>query len=221
MNETVIVVTGAIPLDLDAVAHVPPGAVVLAADGGTDHALAAGLTPTAVVGDMDSITHDGMQWAIAHATIHRHDPAKDRTDTELALEVAAARAPDRLVLIAGGGDRLDHTLAVIGALGAPDLTSIPVIEGWWGDQHFHVLHGPGRLRLEAAQGATISLLATHGTCSGVSISGCTWDLLDADLAPMSGHGVSNVAVSRDVEITVSSGVLTVFSDPPATAKEQT
>lgn len=221
MNETVIVVTGASGLDADAVAHVPIGAIVIAADGGLDHALAAGLTPAGLVGDMDSISADGLAWAEAHATIHRHPPAKDRTDTELALDVAAELAPARLVLLAGGGDRLDHTLAAIGALGAPDLTSVPMLEGWWGDRHFHVLHGPGRLKLATTAGATISLLATHGPCAGVSVSGCTWELTDAELEPMSGHGVSNVAISDAVEISVSFGVLTVFSHPPATAKERT
>ena len=214
MNETVIVVTGADPLHADAVAHVPTDAIVLAADGGLDHALAAGLTPAGLIGDLDSVSDDALAWAQAHATIHRHDPAKDQTDTELALGVAADLAPKRIVLLAGGGDRLDHTLAALGALGDPDLTSVPVIEGWWGEQHFHVLHGPGRLRLEAQVGATVSLLATHGPCSGVSITGCRWTLTDADLAPLVGHGVSNEAVESAVEVSVSSGVLTVLSDPP-------
>jgi thiamine pyrophosphokinase len=219
MNEIVIVVTGADPLNADAVAHVPADAIVLAADGGLDHALAAGLTPAGVIGDLDSISDDGLAWAEAHATIHRHPREKDRTDTELTLGVAADLAPARIVLMAGGGDRLDHTIAAIGALGHPELTSVPVIEGWWGSQHFHVLQGPGRLRLGCEVGSTISLIATHGTASGVSISGCRWDLDDADVEPLTGLGISNEATSADVEITVSSGVLTVFSDPPAVANE--
>ena len=48
---------------------------VIAADGGLDHALAAGLTPAVLVGDLDSVSSDGLAWAEAHATIERHDPA--------------------------------------------------------------------------------------------------------------------------------------------------
>lgn len=219
MNETVVVVTGAAPLDADAVAHIPPNAIVIAADGALDHALAAGVTPAALVGDLDSISADGLAWAEAHVTIERHDPAKDRTDTELALAMAASFAPARLVLLAGEGDRLDHTFTAIGALGARDLTSIPVVEGWWGDQRFHVLHGPGRLRLVTEPDATISLVATHGRCTGVSVAGTEWPLVEAELAPLVGHGVSNVATGDRVEITVSTGVLTIFSHPPATTEE--
>jgi thiamine pyrophosphokinase len=219
MNETVVVVTGSAPLDPAAVAHLPPGSVVIAADGGLDHALSAGLVPTALVGDLDSVSHAGRAWAEQHATIERHDPAKDATDTELALARAVSLAPDRLIMVAGVGDRLDHTFTAIGALGAPALTSVPVIECWWGDQHVHVLHGPGRLRLAISSGATVSLVATHGRCTGVSISGTEWPLDDADLAPLAGHGVSNVATGEEVDVTVSSGVLTIFSQPPATMKE--
>ena len=219
MSETVIVVTGAAPLDSDAVAHLPSGAIVLAADGGLDHALAAGLTPAGLVGDLDSVSAQGLAWAEQHATIERHDPAKDATDTELTLALASTFMPDKLVLIAGSGDRLDHTIAAIGALGAPRLTSIPVIEGWWGDEHFHVLHGPGELALATTPGGRISLLALHGRCRGVTIVGTDWELDHADLAPAAGHGVSNVAAGDAVTIRVTSGVLTVFSDPPATTKE--
>ena len=219
MNEIVVVVTGAAPLDADAVAHIPPNAIVIAADGALDHALAAGVTPAALVGDLDSISTEGLAWAEAHITIERHDPAKDLTDTELALAMALSFAPARLVLIAGDGDRLDHTFTAIGALGAPSLTSIPVLEGWWGDQRFHVLHGPGRLHLVTEPGATISLVATHGRCTGVSITGAEWPLVDAELAPLVGHGVSNLSIDAEIEVTVSTGVLTIFSHPPATTKE--
>ena len=219
MNETVVVITGAAPLDADAVAHVPSSAIVIAADGALDHALAAGVTPAALVGDLDSISAEGLAWAEAHITIERHDPAKDRTDTELALAMALSFAPARIVLVAGRGDRLDHTFTAIGALGAPDLTGVPVLEGWWGDQRFHVLHGPGKLRLVTEPGATISLVATHGRCTGVSITGAEWPLVDAELGPLVGHGVSNLTIDTEIEVTLSTGVLTIFSHPPATTKE--
>lgn len=210
MNETVIVVTGAAPLHEVAVAEVPHDAIVIAADGALDHALAAGLTPAGLVGDLDSVSPDGLAWAQHHATIAQHDPDKDHTDTELALQVAADFAPRRLILLSGGGDRLDHSLAAIGALGHPSLTSIPEIDGWWGDQRFHVLHGPGTLGLEVEAGAVVSLLATHGEAGGVTITGVRWPLDDADLPALVGHGVSNEVVDEHVQVRLHRGVLTIF-----------
>lgn len=213
-DETVVVVTGSAPLDRAAVAEVPHGAIVLAADGALDHALRAGLTPAGLIGDLDSVSADGLAWAQHHATISRHDPDKDRTDTELALTMAADLHPQRLVLLSGGGDRLDHSIAAIGALGHPSLTGIPEIDGWWGDQRFHVVHGPGRLHLEVETGAVVSLLALHGPVDGVTTAGLRWALTDAELGALVGHGVSNEVVDEHVDVRLRTGVLTVFVHLP-------
>jgi thiamine pyrophosphokinase len=205
----VVVVTGAAALPVAAVAAIPHAAVVIAADGALDHALAAGLTPAGLVGDLDSVTKAGLTWAKAHATIDRHPADKDRTDTELALRMAANLNPDRLIMI-GAGDRLDHQLAAIGALGQPSLTHVPIIEGWWGPQHLLVVHGPGQGTVQVAVGTTVSLLALHGPCEGVSISGVRWPLANAELAPLVGHGISNLATAERVDVRVSTGVLTLI-----------
>jgi thiamine pyrophosphokinase len=220
MDETIIVVTGASPLTERALAALPDRCLVLAADGGLDHALAAGLRPSGLIGDLDSVSADGLAWAEEHATISRADTDKDQTDTELALAVAADLNPQRIILIAGGGDRLDHLFAAVGALGAPTLTSVPDLEAWWGDHRLHVVHGPGRTRLDVAPGTVLSVLATHGPCTGVSISGVRWPLESVQLAPLIGHGVSNVADSGQVDIAVSSGVLTVIIPPDDTPHEE-
>ncbi|MEO1055487.1 MAG: hypothetical protein AAFY28_01080, partial [Actinomycetota bacterium] len=131
----------------------------------------------------------------------------------------AAMTPDRLMLV-GGGDRLDHTIAALGALGAPVLTSVPAIEAWWGDQHLRVIHGPGTATLDLVPGSTLSLLALHGPCRAVSISGVRWPLDDVELQPVIGFGVSNeVAGDGTVEVRLSEGVLTVF-DRPASPQAQ-
>jgi len=217
MDETVIVVTGAEPLRDDVVAALPHG-IVIAADGAFDHARAAGLTPAGLVGDLDSISADGLTWAEQHATIQRHDPDKDHTDTELALAMAVDFNPARLIMVSGGGDRLDHTFAALGALGHSSLTSIPVIEAWWGEQHARVLHGPGKLAFDIVPGTTISLLAMHGRCKGLSITGVQWALDDDRLPPLVGRGLSNIATDEHVEITVLEGIVTIFTAAPEPAR---
>jgi thiamine pyrophosphokinase len=223
VNERIVIITGASPLLPEIVARIPDDAIVLAVDGGLDHALAAGLQPSGLIGDLDSITEEGLAWAARHATIDRHPTDKEQTDTELALAFAAAMDPLHLTLI-GGGDRLDHSMAAIGALGAPVLTSVPTIDGWWGDQHLEVLHGPGKTTLRVVPGSTLSLLALHGRCQKVTIHGAKWELDKITLEPMIGRGISNEApdaggsddrieLGVDVEVSLSSGVLTIFDVP--------
>ncbi len=195
---------------------IPDEAIILAVDGGLDHALVAGLAPSGLIGDLDSVTAAGLAWAEEYATISRHPTDKNHTDTELALAFAADMDPARLTLV-GGGDRLDHSLAAIGALGHEVLTSIPRLDGWWDGQHIDVVHGPGQLELDLAPGSTLSLLGLHGPCAGVTITGVRWPLTDADIAPLVGLGVSNEVdaneVGGPVSVRLSTGVLTIFDVP--------
>ncbi len=214
--EHIVIVTGSSPLADRAVASIPDAAIIVAVDGGLDHALAAGLHPSGLIGDLDSVGADALAWAEANATIAHHPADKGDTDAVLALRFVAGMAPAQLTMI-GGGDRLDHTFAALGALGLPALTSIPVIDAWWGEQHVDVLHGPGQATLQLAPDSIVSLLALHGECTGVTITGVRWQLDDATLAPVVGWGVSNeVVADGTVTLRLSTGVLTVFDVPAPT-----
>ena len=214
MNEHIVVITGSTAVPDAVASRVPHHAIILGVDAGLDHALAAGLRPSGLIGDLDSISDDGLAWAEEHATIARHPTDKDRTDTELALAVAADMSPSRITLV-GGGDRLDHTIAALAALGAPNLTSVPTIDAWWGDQHLDVLHGPGRRTLRLVPGSTLSILAVGHRCRSVTISGVRWPLDEARLDPTIGLGVSNEVTDPEgtVEIGTADSVLTVFNRP--------
>jgi len=209
-SDAVVVATGGAPLDPASVAALPPDAFVVAADGGLDWALAAGLVPGALVGDLDSVSAIGRAWADEHAEVVLHPADKAATDTELAIEHALGRPLRRLVLIAGRGDRIDHTVAAIGALGSATLEAVEVVEAWWGADHLHLASPRRPVTLHDPAGTTFSVLCMHGASRGVSISGARWPLTNADLGPLVGAGVSNRVVDPPAEITVGEGVLTVM-----------
>ena len=214
MKDHIVIVTGASPLPDHVVAAITPSAIVLGVDGGLDMALAAGLNPSGLIGDLDSVSAEGLDWATRNATVARHPTDKNQTDTELALAFAADMQPERLTLI-GGGDRLDHTIAAIGSLSARSLTGVPVLDGWWDGQHLDVLHGPARRTLDLRPGSLVSLLCIGPRCNGVAISGVRWPLHDHRLEAVVGLGMSNEVTDPDgrVPISVSNGVLTVFDEP--------
>lgn len=217
MNEPIVIITGAHPIPAAVAASVPDSAIVLAVDSGLDHARAAGLAPAGLIGDFDSVSDEGLAWAQEHATIARHPTDKDQTDTELALSFAAAMMPSAITLV-GGGNRLDHTIAALGALAAPDLTDVPSVDAWWDGQHVDVVHGPGSTTLHLVPGSTLSLLALRGPCEKVTINGVRWELAGARLEPVSGLGVSNEVLDHDagtVSIRLHGGVLFVFDQPAA------
>ena len=210
-----VVVTGGGPLSdraVEAVRALPTVVALVAADGGLDDAVAAGLEPTHLVGDLDSITAAGRMWAYAHGLeVDEHPTAKDLTDTELAL-VRARRVDDGpvdgLLVVGGVGDRLDHLLGVLLALGGDVASSPGSVRAVIGDTEFVVVRPHHRVELHLEAGRTFSVLALHGPCSGVHVSGSRWALDDAVLAPTEARGLSNVAEGT-VSIAVATGVLTV------------
>ena len=206
-----VIVTGGQPLAEDASAHVPPGAFVIAADSGLDHALEAGLRPDLLVGDLDSVSAGGVAWAREHhVPIEVHPTDKDVTDTQIALAAACDRQYDHVLMISGGGDRLDHSIGAITALGHPSLGDCRAVGAVWGTSRVHVLHAPGYWEIPVPANATFSLLALHGACDRITLTGARWPLADATLEPASTRGISNIASEPTLRLTLGSGVLTLI-----------
>jgi thiamine pyrophosphokinase len=210
-----VVVIGGGGLSPRALAAVQPDAVVLAADSGFDHAVAAGLHPAQLVGDLDSISEAGRATALRDGVpTHAHPAHKDATDTELAIGAAMAVPSMTHLLVVGGSaaddQRLDHLLGTLLALGAPGLGSLESVRAVLGTAEVTVIH-PGRTAtLPLADGDTFSLLALHGEASGIDLKGATWELDGATLTPHEARGVSNVARGH-VVVRCTSGVLTVVA----------
>ena len=186
--------------------------MIIAADGGLDHARAAGLDPDVLVGDLDSISALGLAWATEHVEVVRHPVDKAATDTELAIAHAATYEPSRILLVAGQGDRLDHAIAALGALGAPELHAVASLEAWWGSDQLHVVHAPHAIELDLPAGTDV-LGARHARAGAWRHrDGARWPLTDHHLAPLVGLGVSNVAAptsDHPLSVTVADGIVTV------------
>lgn len=212
----VAVVIGGGALDRSVASTLPEGIVVIAADGGLDHAVEAGLAPSVLVGDLDSISAAGRMWAYEHGVrIDEHPADKDLTDTELALQTARAVPDVGNLVVLGGADRHDHRpdhfLGTLLALGHPSMAGFGAVTAHLGGTWFSVVH-PGRpATLPLGAGRTFSVLALHGPARGVTVHGAKWQLDDADLSPTEARGVSNEAKEDTVTISTTAGVVTVVA----------
>jgi thiamine pyrophosphokinase len=134
----------------------------------------------------------------------RHPAEKDATDLELALVEALAFAPARILVLAGVGDRLDHLLALLLALGSPRLASVGV-DALVGGAQIHVVRGQRTFTGEA--GELVSLLPLHGPAEGVWTEGLAYELRGETLEPGSSRGVSNVLTADTARVSVERGTL--------------
>ncbi len=214
-HDSVIVVAGGGAVTFGA--SVPEGAPVVAADGGLDSALAAGLSVDVVVGDFDSVSPEALETAEAAGTrVVRHPRAKDATDLELALDEAAAFGPRRIVVVGVADGRLDHLVAGLLLLGAERYAGFE-LDGLLGSATAHVVRRE-RL-LEGEPGELLSLLALHGPAESVATEGLVYPLRGETLLPGSSRGVSNVFAATEARVAVGRGVLVALRPGPELRRE--
>jgi thiamine pyrophosphokinase len=192
---------------------VQEGDLIIGADGGAARALAWGLAPDLVIGDMDSLGEEEQKTlATKGCQFVVHPRAKDETDLELALTYAA-QEPVREILILGAlGGRLDHTVANLLLLTLPELEGISVRIIAGGGQALLVRSGEAAT-LEGSPGDLVSLLPLGGDVHGVTTSGLTWRLQGDTLRFGLTRGVSNELTEPVARIEVGSGYLLVVHTP--------
>ena len=188
--------------------HLPADAFVIAADSGYAHAIAMGFVPNELVGDMDSITAVDLTDARdSNVLITEYPTDKDLSDTEIAIAVAIARHSTHITVVSGGGDRFDHVLAMVHSLASCAGTVVASL--LIGTARMSYVSNAHEFQLGTRAGDIISLIPIGGDAT-VTTSGLQWELTNSTLQSFASRGVSNVATSRSITISVTDGLLAVI-----------
>lgn len=163
-----------------------------------------------VVGDMDSVDLELLsKYEQQGSIVSRFPIEKDETDFELALMAAQNYFADRLMVIGGGGGRIDHLLTNIAiACGSP--TEKWIVEMYADHERIRVCRPGQSCTFDATLGGTISLIPIGSLAKGVTTSGLKWNLVNSTLRTDKGLGVSNVATGNIVEVSVEQGSIAVI-----------
>jgi len=207
MHRIVIFANGSLPDMERARSLLRPDDTILCADGGTRHALALGLRPDLIVGDMDSL--EKSEWHKLESAgipieLFPHD--KDETDLELALNRALQLGPDSVVIAGALGLRLDHTLANLGLLSDPRLAAL---DARFDDGVEEALFCRTQVQVEGVRGDIVSLIPWRGPALHVQTEGLQWPLRGETLYPDKTRGISNLMLGPSVRIGLGSGLLLV------------
>ena len=193
---------------------VQDGDWIIGANGGAARALAWGLHPHLVIGDMDSLSEEARAVLVAEGCrFIEHPRAKDETDLELALAHAVQKGVREIVVLGALGGRLDHALANILLLTLPSLAGVQVRIAE-GDQQALLLRAGEEVELEGAPGDLVSLVPLGGDAHGVTTRGLAWALNEDTLRFGSSRGVSNEMTSSKARVRVGEGLLLVVHGPP-------
>ena len=194
--------------------------LVIAADGGTAHILAAKLFPDIVIGDLDSVPREALD-ALRDAEVEllKFPPRKNETDLELAVAEALRRGATSVTIMAAVGGRLDQTLGNVFLLALPQFSGIPIRIVTEREEVFLVRN---QALIRGAVGDTVSLIPLTSHVRGVTTRGLEYPLEDAVLRLGPTLGVSNKLYSEEGMVALREGLLLVVHQleahaPPTTA----
>jgi thiamine pyrophosphokinase len=210
MDGCALVLAGGDSVDAILGVELPAADFVVAADSGLHLATPLGLTVDRIVGDFDSADPASVDAAVeAGAIIERHPAAKDATDLELAIDAAVRAGATRVLVLGGGGGRVDHFLANMLLLAAPAWESVE-IDARFGPRVAVVRGGRPARTLTGTPGSLVTLLPVGGTARGVVTEGLQYPLSREDLAPGTTRGVSNVLLDATATVALDTGTLLVI-----------
>ena len=207
MHRILIFANGDLPNLEKARAIVRPDDFILCADGGTRHALALGLTPDLILGDMDSVDQEQVRrLREAGVQIEAFPPDKDETDLELAITRALELNPTALVIMAALGGRLDQTLANIALLADRRLAALDVrLE----DGVEEIFFCREQVQVEGRRGDIVSLIPWGEPVQGVQTEDLKWRLERETLYPDKTRGISNEMLTASATVRITAGLLLV------------
>ena len=177
---------------------------LLAADGGANHLARLGLKPTAVIGDLDSISPDTRAWLGEECMVDR--PDQDRTDLDKALEYAFDELGVRnLTVLAALGGRTDHDLGNLGLLARLAMGEHLIFEA--ADQT--VLAVDYEISLAANPGESWSFWTFDATVR-VTVEGVRWPIENATIDAGNRPSISNEAVDDHIRVRATGGSVVVM-----------
>ena len=180
---------------------------IICADGGTRHAMALGVRPSLVIGDLDSADPEVLQkYSNEGVSVESYARDKNETDLELAIHRAVELNPKQILVMAALGGRLDQTLANIALLTHPQLSTFDVRLD---DGVEEIFLCRDQVQVHGRSGDLVSLIPWQGAASVVQTKNLKWVLARETLFPDKTRGISNEMIGDTAAISIDSGLLLV------------
>lgn len=184
--------------------------LIIAADHGLAVADRLGCNLDFIVGDFDSVPKDILDKYKKKSTpIQTFPTEKDKTDTQIALELALMHNPTSIDMIGATGTRLDHVLANLHLLLLPMQLNIPAFIV---DEYNRIYLKDKSFTLSKSEqyGDYVSLLPFSEQVRGLTLEGFKYPLYKVTLISGNSLGISNEIIKEEALIEFSEGTLIVI-----------
>lgn len=181
---------------------------IICADGGANHTFEMNIVPDYIIGDLDSIKPERIDYyKEENVKFEKFPSKKDETDTEICIYLAKELGADQIDFFGALGGRIDHTLANIKLLYYTKEDGI--YSRILSDKEDMYLVEDGELELHGRKGDTISVVAARGDAKGVTLLDLEYPLDRYYMKYSKPIGISNVMLGDTCRIIVEKGCLIV------------
>ena len=176
--------------------------LVICADGGVNHCVNLKIQPSYVIGDLDSADEKILYKFLKKGTVVIKDTDQNKTDLELAIELAKEHKASELVITGAISTRFDHTLGNVMMLARLNIKARII------DSRNEIYFVTKRIELEGKKGEILSVIPL-GETEGITYTGLKWGLKDCK-TKFGWIGVCNEFTSNKATIAVKKGKLLVM-----------
>ena len=182
-------------------------AFVIAADSGLLRALALGVSPDLVVGDMDSIPDLGLLSQFPAEKIVKFPEEKDETDTEIGMRFMREKGIERITIVGGGAGRLAHLLGILMLFQRENEPHR------WITAKEEVTVVQSFCRFDGCLGQIFSFFPLTESIDKMHSTGLKWPL-DGLIWRAGQAGISNIAIENVVTVAIEKGKLLSIREFP-------
>ncbi|MGO1819323.1 MAG: thiamine diphosphokinase [Senegalia sp. (in: firmicutes)] len=177
---------------------------IIAADGAGKYLYELNRLPDVLIGDFDTLEANILEYfRKKDVDIHEFLPVKDKSDLELAIDLATEYSAKEIIIIGALGSRMDHSLSNIMLLFHILEKGIEVKMI---DDKNEIMPIKNEIKIKKGKYEYISLLPILEDLDGVELIGLEYEFSNLKLKRTSTRGISNRFKEKEAKIKVKSGM---------------
>ena len=178
---------------------------IIGVDSGAMHLFNRSITPTTVLGDLDSIESSLLKKIkTMDIDLIKYEADKDKTDFELSLNNIDNPSEKNIYLIGGEGGEIDHLFSIFSLIinyeFAENLT-------WFYKDKTIIFKTNVSIKMEL--GSNFSIIPIT-QLESLTIIGAKWEVNKIDVKPGSTKTLRNISISDEVTINCEDGLFSVI-----------
>lgn len=185
--------------------------IIIAVDNGVKILNELNIKPNHIVGDFDTVNKEILDLYKKDTSIkiHRFNPIKDNTDTDIAIRLAVELHSDEIIIIGGIGTRIDHVLGNIQVLkyALDNKVKCKIIDE---NNEIQLINKTTILNKSENDKKYISLIPLTEKIENINLKGFKYELENGKLTIGSSLGISNEILKEQAIIEFDNGILVMI-----------